>query len=532
MSSARGTADPAPVEESPPAPHARLARLDACLGALCLAGALAFVVAFLRVALARIGHPYELEWMEGGSVDHVRRLLAGEPLYVRPSVEFVPYIYTPLYFWVSALFAIPLGTDFLALRLVSLLSAVASFGLVHAIVARETESRGAGLLAAGLWAATFRVSGAWFDTARVDTLCVALSLAALLAIRFAEAPRGRVLAGVLLALAFLTKQTALALLPAAALHLLLTDRRGLAWFGGAFAVVAGGICAWLQIASDGWFAYYAFELPAGNPWGSPEEAAFWRGAILHPLPMVFAATAGTLVVLLARRDRRASLYAPATVLTLLAAWSARLHMGGYDNVFMPAHALLVVVAGIGLHGLHATLGRTRALSPLEAGGLRAMLRLALLWQLLHLRYDPAAQIPDEADRLAGDRVVERLRAVEGDVLVPVSGYLGARAGKCGWAPGLAYHVVLMQDERADRFRREVREAIGSGRFAAVALPWRSVISDWIEDAVERDYERGSRLVAADVEFFPRSGFGTRPEWLWTRADAPREARLEEPGGER
>ena len=58
---------------------------------LALAIGLVYVAVFLLVALGRIGYPFELEWMEGGAIAHVQRILAGQALYVPPSLDFVPF---------------------------------------------------------------------------------------------------------------------------------------------------------------------------------------------------------------------------------------------------------------------------------------------------------------------------------------------------------------------------------------------------------------------------------------------------------
>ena len=107
-------------------------------------GALAFVAVYLFVATARMGYPYELEWMESGLVDGVGRILDGAPLYVEPSVEFIPFAYPPLYHWLSAAVASITGLSYLPLRLVSLLSSLGSLLLIHALVRRETGARLAG----------------------------------------------------------------------------------------------------------------------------------------------------------------------------------------------------------------------------------------------------------------------------------------------------------------------------------------------------------------------------------------------------
>jgi hypothetical protein len=56
----------------------------------------AYALLLLGVVAARFGHPYELEWMEGGMLAHALRVLEGKPVYAKPSVDFVAYMYPPL----------------------------------------------------------------------------------------------------------------------------------------------------------------------------------------------------------------------------------------------------------------------------------------------------------------------------------------------------------------------------------------------------------------------------------------------------
>src|SRR5439155_3823688 len=58
---------------------------------LATVAAVVAVVVVTAVMLRRVWHPYELEWLEGGSVEHVRRVLHGRSLYPAPSVDFVSY---------------------------------------------------------------------------------------------------------------------------------------------------------------------------------------------------------------------------------------------------------------------------------------------------------------------------------------------------------------------------------------------------------------------------------------------------------
>ena len=74
-----------------------------------------FILMYVVVALSRLRYPYELEWIEGGMVNHVARLRSGQPLYGPPSLTFRPDIYTPLYFLVAAVVSVVAGTGFVAL---------------------------------------------------------------------------------------------------------------------------------------------------------------------------------------------------------------------------------------------------------------------------------------------------------------------------------------------------------------------------------------------------------------------------------
>src|SRR6266513_2662125 len=82
--------------------------------------AAAAVASFAVVAVRRATYPYQIEWLEGGAVEHVRRILQGRALYPAPSVDFVAYPYPPLYFLLSAGVALFTGVGYLPLRIVSI----------------------------------------------------------------------------------------------------------------------------------------------------------------------------------------------------------------------------------------------------------------------------------------------------------------------------------------------------------------------------------------------------------------------------
>jgi 4-amino-4-deoxy-L-arabinose transferase-like glycosyltransferase len=241
-------------------------RLSHALSLVALAPGASFglyaVYSFLWVSLRRLRYPFELEWMEGGMLDHVRRLLDGKALYPEPSPEFVSFVYAPLYSYAGALVSLIGGPSLFSLRLVSFASTLLVLLFSYRIVARETASPFFGAVAPCLYLATFSLSGGWFDLARVDSFALAWLFAALDVLRRAERTRHFVMAGSFLACAVLAKQSSAIVFPALAFYAFASSRRrGLFAFAGTFALIAGAWGAFELVRSRGWFSYYALELP-------------------------------------------------------------------------------------------------------------------------------------------------------------------------------------------------------------------------------------------------------------------------------
>ena len=106
----------------------------------------------------------------------VKRSLLGSIRRANGKIQ-VTYAGRPLYYYVGALSCRVFGTGLFALRLVSFVSSLGCFGVLYAIVQRDTGSRLLGIFGLSLFAATFELSGAWFDIARVDSLALLLAFA-------------------------------------------------------------------------------------------------------------------------------------------------------------------------------------------------------------------------------------------------------------------------------------------------------------------------------------------------------------------
>lgn len=505
-------------------------RISDILKYLLVGVAVVYLLVYLFVALSRMGYPFDLEWMEGGAVDHVRWILAGRALYGKPTLEFVPFAYTPLYYYLSAGVAYVLGVGFTPLRLISFLASLGCFAIIYLWVRRETRGALFGVLAAGMFAATFRLGGAWLDLARVDTLFLLLLLSALYTLRRRQDAQARlahsILAGLLIVLAFQAKQTALVVaLPLMAYALLTDARRAWAFIGTVVVGVAGSVLV-LNYLCNGWYNYYVFDLPRRHAIVPSVWTGFWTHDVFLALFIVCLATIAFLATLAVNRPAKSQrpgrselwFYLAAFGGMLAASWGSRLSDGGYNNVLLPAYAILSIGFGLGVHNLLEWAAR---LSPSRQQMASLYLFLLCLIQFFTLRYVPWEQIPTQADLESGYRVVRAIAQLDGDVFIPYHGNLSVMAGKPSHASAMGLFDVIGWDRRSDAAQSltdEIRQALAERRFGALILnePQRWFAEAWFPE-VTTYYSQTGRLLEDPAVFWPVTGMRTRPQEIYLPA---------------
>jgi 4-amino-4-deoxy-L-arabinose transferase-like glycosyltransferase len=440
------------VREVEPAPSPRRA-LPTFLRVIIFTVALVPTVVYLVVALRRLGYPYELEWLEGGAVEIVRRVSAGHQIYVQPSVHYVPYPYTPLYFWMSGVLSYVTGVGFLPLRLVSLLSSLGSCVVLFMIVWKETRDALAAFLATGLFTATFAVSGAWFDIGRVDSLALFLLLICLYVARRAQGIRGGLLVGLLVFVAFMTKQNALLAAAPVLLMLSFTRRRvGITALITTAALVVGSTVL-MNSLTHNWYGYYVFtELTHQHI-----ERSVWKTFFTKDLRHTpWSIGLGLLGIFVAFRSRASSIidwpfWSVAVAGLLGSALISRLHSGGGEDVLIQAFAGVALLGSFGFSMLDHYVSNSRTtMKPTWAPTLvGALLTAAVAVQIGALHYSPTRYIPTTADQRAGASFVALVRSISGPVIVSNHPYYETLAGKASWAQGeAAYDVMRAGPSRA------------------------------------------------------------------------------------
>lgn len=437
---------------------------------------------WLVLALIRLPYPYELEWIGGAMRDHCEQVLAGKPLYVPPGPGWFPYEYPPLYFWVSAATVRLTGCGtFVAMRAVSILSTLGCTALIALWVRRaivRTDREGSqrignlwGWIAAGIFLATYRFTGAWYDAERLDMLFLVLSLLGIYLLVCATENRGQepasgarillvCLSAAAFSLAFLTKQQAVLFMVGAGAALLWRrEGRPLLAFCLTVLLLCGAAVKGLNTATQGWFVYYCFHIPLSN--GTHLNLALQY--LFGDLPLYAPVFALLVAPLLARKKstenaapdqgtRANAVLIAMTAMGLLGSLLSRAHWGGDQNVLMAGFIVLEVAGCIAA-------GRWSAAYPARA---RLPLYALLLAQFLTLIYRPDLQVPHAANRAAGAAFTASIQKLqqEGEILCLDHGGLTTPAH---------FQMMGMMDvlNAEKRFPDSFLKALETHRYAAI-----------------------------------------------------------------
>jgi hypothetical protein len=528
---ASSSAAPMPIYRGRPG-AAAAGRIAQLVVWMIVAAPAAYQLGLVAEAIAgRVSYPYDLEWMEGGMLHHALRIGLGEGIYVAPSVHFIPYLYTPLYPTLLALFGAPFGISYLLGRIVSIVALVGLAAIALASLGgarpRHAGATAAGTgLALGLFAACYPYVEGWYDVVRADTLFVFMITAGIAGLpSWATSDRGvighaKVAAGaVLLALAFFCKQTAIFYVAlGGAIVVVANWRRAPTYVVMAGAIGLGG--TWiLDRASGGWFWTYVSEIHRAHDFNLDRFVASFRNILWHfPLASVVIATALLVVAITAIRTRSV---APGARPLLLwsAAYAVSTMVGAvgwgtefaHFNAYMPAllHGALAAGAAV-----PAVVGSVRLLGPAHprieplatACALAAAIPLAVTCATA--RWQPARFIPTAADVAAGDRLIRRIAAIDGDVWMPSHPWYLQLAGK---APRVHRMGIKDVTTRQTRTIAGLEASLRGHRFAAIVLDNRDLQLEL--SAIPTFYHRALTLPADER---PRlySGAKVVPDSIW------------------
>jgi len=471
----------------------------------------AYVALFLFSAALRLLYPYEVEWNEGAVLDHAIRVLDGKPIYTAPSLDFAAFVYTPLYYYVTALALKIGGIGLWAGRFVSILSTLLTALFVGLIIHNETRclNKRSMLLpisGAMLYLAMYHATGYFYDTVRMDALGLLLAIASIYAALYWRS--GFLISAALVALAYFTKQQMLFVWPALAIFVFLRSKKEALWFAGiSIALLLAGSLI-LNAETNGWYRFYTFTIP-----GAKAAAEFsWRDA-LEFVPHWMFGVAGffSLVILFAlvvengwTRNRNFVFLLLCGFFAMISGAMALGNPGGYKNVLMPLAAMIAILFPICVLRVSENFREWPSVAP-------ALLFLGFL----ALVYNPLGEkmlFASARQRSAGNEFIKTLRPIPGDVWIPFHGYIGTLAGKPTHVHFMAMNDALVpHDARSARFQREIDSSLAAHRFSAIILDEEHVFH-W--DSIP-NYARAGVIFQTRNVFLSRLGdAATRPQFIY------------------
>jgi hypothetical protein len=493
--------------------------------------AIAWAVLLVVVFAWRVGFPLELEWMEGGMLHQARRIQLGQSPYPPPGPDYVPFLYTPLYSVALAILGWVLPLGYGLGRVVSILAWVAVCVALWKAVRGEGKPRSHAAVAVGLACAGYVFTFRWLDLARPDTLHLALVVWALLLLRHAgDRPRRVLWAGVLMALAFWTKQTAASFVLASGVGALLVAPRRLPIYVVTIAVIDGGGMLLGNALTDGWLWTYVYELHQTHAFNRERFTTKTWGMFLHAWPLVVLVVLAQLAHGLARlparvrafrasappqRDASVPKWRGLVYWLLMAAAGLFVSALGYatqwaePNAFIPgvvlgalAFAVALPVSGRGEAPALVLVAAQLVLClvaeplyhPVQQHGL-AGLRHSYAWQ------DPWRTLPRPEARQRARELRSTLEATQGPVFALHRPWWSVLAGGEGHVGSMGIADVRPEDRAA--IEQALRTAVAQRRYAAIWLegdPPR-----WLSRDLRRHYRLAERRRGPD-RVLPLSGY--------------------------
>lgn len=418
------------------------------ISVVCLC--VAFFAAFLYVVLNRLFFPYDLEWIEGGVADHVYRVVHGLPLYCEPTLEYTPFVYTPLYYYLSALLSLVTGMGFVPLRLLSITCTMISFYIAGRFVYNETHSWFSTVVTIGLFAASYSMTACWFDVGRVDNLMLMFLLGAVYFIRYHETYKGIIVSGVLFVLAFLSKQQITFAFASMLVFLVIQDWKKSLVLLVTFVTSLIVIVLLLDAIYDGWFSFYVFTLSVnvfGDTLNLNKLQEFIKVDIASNTAYALIVICSAALVTRFGDKRKLLFYIFFVIGMILGVIPNRIINGGAVNSAVPAFIAISILTGISVFVLSKYAKSKHSYPEIICLATNIILLLVFVSGV----YDPRKVIPVVTGQDNRSKIVELMKTTDGEVFCPSYGYLPTKAGKTMSASLSSFYDIITS---ADSYQKQ------------------------------------------------------------------------------
>lgn len=383
-----------------------------------------YLVIFFLLAIKRIFYPFELWHYEGNTLIQVTRIIEGKKIYVQPTFYYIPMIYGPIYYYVSALLAKIFGIHLYVFRFVSFLATLGTMYTLFLFIKKETNKLTISVIGIGLFAATYLKTGTILDSARVDSLYIFLLIASLYFSRFGTRTKSHIFAAVIMFLAIMTKQTAVLILPFIFIYYSLIGRKFLFAYLCTIITIAIGASFTLEIVHNKWYLYYIYFLIKNHFFDINNFIAFLSFDTIYIVISIFF-SALYLRFLFIKKQKYGLFYTLVFAGMLLISCLGKLNIGGANNTVIPLYIIVALGFSLGLDHILNTLINKKTCE----SWLLLLIFSASLLQFILFLYNPVSVIPDKKTTKSTAQIVSIIKKQPHELFIPSNTYLQILAGK-------------------------------------------------------------------------------------------------------
>ena len=363
-----------------------------------------------------INFPLNLDVMESTVLQHFERAAALQPIYPEPTPEYIPLAYNPLYYVLSIPFAWLFGVNLFTLRFVAILGTIGSGWILFSIVRERTSSVWWGLMAVGLFTASYRAMDAYLDTAHADSWLLFSALLGSYLIARNRSQSWNLIGVAVLVASFWFKQHGALFVIGGLLFLTLREgvrRSILFWvyaciFGPIFYFFAGPSLLGSQ------FIYFTWEIP--RQWSVLNLDTFrhFFGWTIKSYPILALSSGLEVVRTFVKNLKGVSIWHFQSIFAVLSGFMGALDPGSAENVFIPMGTWFIL---IGILGLYTLVSQAQVAKKLNLHSVALVISFAIL------SYSPTSVIISPRADESNSDLIEHLNSLPGQVYAPMVGQL-------------------------------------------------------------------------------------------------------------
>jgi len=381
---------------------------------------------YLFVVYKRLVYPtFAGDWGEKSLFVESVNYYKGYSSYVDPEISPLQLDYGPVHPLICAMIMKVVGIHVWITKGISILASLGIGILMYLIVFGATGNIQSGLISSLLFFACYKYSGYWYDMGRIDTMLIFWVLLSVWLISKHISIKNILLSTLLFSLAFFTKITAIFILPAIFLYLVIVNwRKGLLFLFMISSFLAFVILG-LNLLTNNWYWFKTFKHTTTYifdfVFGINRFIFISSGLIIIIISVIF----GTYLSFKNRiNDSKYLLWLFSLIFAFILGISSLANRAINYNHLIPAVVFLGILFGISYNWIPKYFEKNNMISYI------ILYRLALILSLMAMFYNPLKFCPYSKEEVKNIKnLINYVSSIKGYVYLPENQDIAALTGK-------------------------------------------------------------------------------------------------------